>query len=221
VRAASAGLGALSVSHARSWTAALLTPAAVPLAALRALPWASSGASGGGIRRGMAVLRTTAVTAVLLGVFGALLASADAAFARVVELALPELRLGELPARLVLAGLVTTLVLGTTYLAVAPPPWSRVQVPPGRPARRGEWLVPVGALDPLAELSADAVPELDRLPEPLRSCALAPVAQRLADSADSGWAGANAARSAARRLLAERPVRPADPAVCAAQEPGR
>ena len=69
----------------------------------------------------------------------------------------------------------------------------------------------------LGELSADAVRELDRLPEPLRSCALAPVGQRLAEAADSGWAGANTARSAARDLLAERPVQAVDAADCSAQ----
>jgi hypothetical protein len=395
---AAAGLGALAVSHARSWTATLLTPAAVPVAALRALPWVARGTSAarGDVRGCVAVLRTGVVTTVLLGVFGALLASADAAFALLVELALPELPLGELPARLVLGGLVAALVLGASYLAVAPPPWSRVQVPPGRAARQAEWIVPVGALDLLllsflvvqstvlfggrdhvlrtagltaaeyarsgfwqllvvtalvlvvvaaavrwaprdeprdrglvrgalglllaltlavagsalvrlrlyeqafgatsarllaaavvvwlvvvlllvaaagarwpersslgtalpravaasagvvllalavvdadglvasrnvdrarsgaevdtaylGELSADAVPELDRLPEPLRSCALAPGARRLAETADSGWAGANAARRAARALLAERPAQDVDAAVCAAQ----
>ena len=63
----------------------------------------------------------------------------------------------------------------------------------------------------LGGLSADAVEALDRLPEPQRSCALAPVAQRLA--ADDGWAGANTARSAARALLEQRPVR-VSPAPC-------
>jgi hypothetical protein len=395
---AAAGLGGLAVSHARTWTAVLLTPAVVPLAALRALPWVARATTttAAGLRGWVAVLRTGVVTALLLAVFGALLASADAAFARLVELALPELRLGELPARLVLGGLVAGLVLGATHLAVAPPPWSRVQVPPGCPVRRAEWVVPVAALDlllllflvvqstvlfggrdhvlrtaglTLAEyarsgfwqllvvtalvllvvaaavrwaprgdprdrlvvrtalglllgltlavaasalvrlhlyeqaygattarlfavavvvwlvgvlvlvaaagagwpgagagrhlpravaasagvvllalaavdadglvagrnvdralagaqvdtdylggLSADAVPELDRLPEPQRSCALAPVAQRLADTADRGWAGANAARRTARALLAERPARDVDAARCAAQD---
>jgi hypothetical protein len=388
---AAAGLGALAVSSARSWTATLLTPAAVPVAALRALPWVARGASAGDgeVRRWVAVLRTGVVTAVLLVVFGALLASADAAFARLVELVLPELRLGELPGRLVLGGLVAVLVLGTAHLAGAPPPWSRVALPPGRATGLGEWVVPVGALDLLllvflavhstvlsggrdhvlqtagltaAEyarsgfwqllvvtvlvllvvaaavrwaprdrprdrlavraclglllaltlavaasalvrlhlyeqafgattarllasaavvevvvvlllvaaagarwprrsapavslpravaasaglvllalavvdadglvasrtvaralagageevevdtaylggLSADAVPELDRLPEPQRSCALAPIAARLAASDDAGWAGANTARSTARALLTDRPV---------------
>ncbi len=58
----------------------------------------------------------------------------------------------------------------------------------------------------LGSLSADAVAELDRLPEPQRSCALAPLARRLAATADTGWGGANLARRTARSLLAERPV---------------
>jgi hypothetical protein len=146
---ASSGLGALAVSHAGSWTAALLTPVAVPVAALRALPWVARGTSParGGVRGWVAVVRTAAVTALLIGVFGALLASADAAFARLVELLLPDVRLGELPGRLVLGALVASVALAASYLAVAPPRWALVQVPSGRAARRAEWLVPVGALD--------------------------------------------------------------------------
>jgi hypothetical protein len=88
---AAAGLGALAVSSARTWAATLLTPAAVPVASVRALPWVARGASAedGGVRRWVSVLRTAVLTAALLGVFGALLASADAAFARLVELVLP------------------------------------------------------------------------------------------------------------------------------------
>jgi hypothetical protein len=399
---AAAGLGALAVSSARTWAATLLTPAALPFSVLRALPWVARGwsADEGGVRSWVVVARTAVLTAVVLGVFGALLAAADAAFARLVELALPDVRLGELPARLVLGAVVTALVLGASYLAVAPPPWSRLQPPPGRAARRVEWAVPVAALDllllsflavhstvlfggrdhvlrtagltaaeyarsgfgqllavtalvlvvvaaavrwaprddprdvllvrgalgllialtlavagsamsrlrlyeqafgatsarllaaavvvelvvvlllvaaagarwpgrgplgrslprlvaasaglvllllavvdadglvasrnvdralagaqvdtaHLGELSADAVPALDRLPEPQRSCALAPVARRLAEGgADGGWAAANAARSAARSLLAQRPVLAVDPAVCASATSG-
>lgn len=60
--------------------------------------------------------------------------------------------------------------------------------------------------DYLGDLGAEAVPALDRLPEPMRSCVLADVivANRL-DRADS-WSGWNLARQRARELLAERPV---------------
>jgi hypothetical protein len=50
----------------------------------------------------------------------------------------------------------------------------------------------------LSRLSADAVPALDRLPEPLRSCALRPIADSL--PAD-GFGTANLARARARDLL--------------------
>ncbi|MEV5494124.1 DUF4153 domain-containing protein [Nonomuraea fuscirosea] len=60
--------------------------------------------------------------------------------------------------------------------------------------------------DYLGDLGAEAVPALDRLPEPQRSCVLADViaANRL-DRPDP-WNGWNLARSRARDLLAERPV---------------
>lgn len=47
-------------------------------------------------------------------------------------------------------------------------------------------------------MSADAVPALARLPEPVRGCVLGPIAADL-DRPD-GWRGWNAARAAAREL---------------------
>jgi hypothetical protein len=57
----------------------------------------------------------------------------------------------------------------------------------------------------LASLSPDAVPQLIRLPEPLRSCALASMETRLAN--DSFWSW-NLARQEARRLLVSPSLRP-------------
>ncbi|WP_308206057.1 DUF4153 domain-containing protein [Actinoallomurus spadix] len=56
----------------------------------------------------------------------------------------------------------------------------------------------------LAGLSADAVPALDRLPEPQRSCVL----HHLAESLDDGdsWTRFNLSRARARDLLGRRPV---------------
>lgn len=51
----------------------------------------------------------------------------------------------------------------------------------------------------LSTLSADAVPALLRLPEPLRSCALAPVRARV--GADDGVGGWNLSRARARSML--------------------
>ncbi|MGW0175508.1 DUF4153 domain-containing protein [Rhodococcus sp. NPDC003322] len=64
-------------------------------------------------------------------------------------------------------------------------------------------------VDYLRTLSVDAVPALDRLPEPLRSCALAGTGTPTA----APWYEFNAARARARDILRERPVDP--DAVCA------
>jgi hypothetical protein len=65
----------------------------------------------------------------------------------------------------------------------------------------------------LSGLSADAVPALDRLPDPLRVCALAFVAEDLTDHPD-GWRGWNLARSQARDLLAADPPARPEPGEC-------
>jgi hypothetical protein len=56
----------------------------------------------------------------------------------------------------------------------------------------------------LAVLSADAVPALDRLPEPQRSCALRTIAADLADA--ESWTSFNYARHRARDILAKHPI---------------
>ncbi|MCW3840814.1 DUF4173 domain-containing protein [Micromonospora yasonensis] len=50
----------------------------------------------------------------------------------------------------------------------------------------------------LSRLSADAVPALDRLPEPLRSCALREIAAQLPED---GWRAANVGRAQARAVF--------------------
>lgn len=55
----------------------------------------------------------------------------------------------------------------------------------------------------LSTLSADAVPALDRLPEPQRSCALRQIAHDVEKS--DPWYGFNLARHRARQILAARP----------------
>ncbi|MFI8965263.1 DUF4153 domain-containing protein [Streptomyces sp. NPDC053493] len=60
----------------------------------------------------------------------------------------------------------------------------------------------------LEGLSADAVPALDRLPEPLRSCALRDIADRLRDDEDESWYATSLAEARARDILAEHAVTP-------------
>ncbi|MCA2225393.1 DUF4153 domain-containing protein [Nonomuraea aurantiaca] len=60
--------------------------------------------------------------------------------------------------------------------------------------------------DYLGDLGAEAVPALDRLPEPQRSCVLADVIKANGLNRPDAWNGWNLARSQARELLAKRPV---------------
>ncbi|MGW5160244.1 DUF4153 domain-containing protein [Nonomuraea wenchangensis] len=60
--------------------------------------------------------------------------------------------------------------------------------------------------DYLGDLGAEAVPALDRLPEPQRSCVLADVVEANELDRPDPWNGWNLARAQARDLLAEHPV---------------
>ncbi|MEU9143476.1 DUF4173 domain-containing protein [Streptomyces sp. NPDC048349] len=55
-------------------------------------------------------------------------------------------------------------------------------------------------------LSADAVPALDRLPEPRRSCALHGISQEIAEAGDVPWYAMSLGEHRARQILRERPV---------------
>ncbi|MFC7104936.1 DUF4153 domain-containing protein [Nonomuraea rubra] len=67
--------------------------------------------------------------------------------------------------------------------------------------------------DYLGDLGAEAVPALDRLPEPQRSCVLSDVVKANGLDRPDPWNGWNLARSLARDVLAERPVREGSSAV--------
>jgi len=135
-----------AVVDVRTLAGTLGSWAAVPLAALRGLPWLGrSLRAGGGPRALWPVLRTVALSLLLVLVFGALFASADAVFARWVDALTPDLRADTL----VLRGLVAVAVGGVTlagaYVALNPPRTDRLAPGGGRPvARAFEWLVPVG-----------------------------------------------------------------------------
>lgn len=137
---------AVAATSARSAPAVVLSAAGGFAGAIRALPWVGRGlTSTVGTRWGqlLVALRAVAVTLALLLVFGLLFASADAVFASYV----PEFDLGSLPARVVVGVLVAFLAATLAHLALAPPAWAEVGLPPGRASRRGEWLLPVLALD--------------------------------------------------------------------------
>jgi hypothetical protein len=144
--ATAAGVAAVAATSARSAPAVLLAGMSWATAVVRALPWLGRGLGErlGSRRRQMLVaLRSVLVTGVLLTVFGLLFASADRVFASY----LPRLDLDLLPAQVVVAALVALGAATLAHLALAPPTWSRLAVRPGRPARPGEWLLPVVSLD--------------------------------------------------------------------------
>jgi hypothetical protein len=140
--------GALAVAGGRTLRGVFLGVMALPIAAFRALPW---GVRSAGTARGRAnanSLRTAAAAViglVLLLVFGALLAGADAAFAKLLDGILPTVDAGSV-ARWIFSFVVVGLgTLAACFLALAPPAFDG-EASQRRRVRRVEWALPVGAL---------------------------------------------------------------------------
>jgi hypothetical protein len=127
----------------RGVPAALL---AAPAAMVRAVPWLGHGMRGGGLGR---VLRTgvaALVGLVLLALFGSLLASADAAFAQVVDDLLPRIDGGSVTRWTVLFGFGALAAAGACFLLLGPP--DPATAAPPRPTRLRclDWALPTGLL---------------------------------------------------------------------------
>lgn len=141
-----AGAAAVALTSARRAAAVLLAPVLAVLGTLRAMV-AVRGALGSlaGRRREsvLVALRSLAVTLVLVGVFGALFASADAVFAALM----PRVDLGRVPGQVLVGLLVAGLAVGAAHLSLAPVPWPDASTVARRAVRPAEWLVPVLALD--------------------------------------------------------------------------
>ncbi len=143
-------VGAAVLAGGRSVIGLVASAAAIPMAGIRGLPWLGrsvrrSTVGGRQADHWWSLLRTTAVSLLLVVVFGALFASADALFARWVGALVPDLSFGSMFFRgfvfLAFAGLTLTGV----YVALCPPNVERLSLPAGRPVRRlFEWVVPVG-----------------------------------------------------------------------------
>ncbi|MEU4220968.1 DUF4173 domain-containing protein, partial [Actinoplanes sp. NPDC026623] len=141
--------GALAVAGGRSIRAMGLAAVAAPVAGFRSLPWARRGIVAVGRRSGGNGLRITATVAVsiaLLVVFGSLFASADAAFADLIENAFPAVSAVTV-IRWIFVALVTTFILGgAAYLRAAPPDLSGLDGPGTRRVSRLEWVIPLTLL---------------------------------------------------------------------------
>lgn len=137
-------VGAAALTGARSVNGLIASLAAVPLAGLRGLPWLGrSFTVPGRAAAWWPLLRTLAVSLILVLVFGALFASADALFAQWVSAVVPDLTLDSVSLRAFVLAAVFGLTTAGVYVALVPPRVDRLALPPGRVVRRFEWVAPV------------------------------------------------------------------------------
>ncbi|MFJ7047249.1 DUF4153 domain-containing protein [Streptomyces sp. NPDC101112] len=141
--------GSLALHGGRTWPAVLLGPVGVFTALVTGPAWAWQGLrerAGGDRSKVGPALRSLAVAAGLLLVFGVLFAQADAAFADLLGALVPDVSTEDGPWRvlLLMLGLVGTLAAART--AAAPTRWDRVQVPAARARGRVEWALPLVGL---------------------------------------------------------------------------
>ena len=143
-------VGAAVLAGGRSVIGLVASAAAIPMAGIRGLPWL-----GRSVRRSTvegrpsdhwwSLLRTTAISLLLLVVFGALFASADALFARWVGALVPDLSFSSMFFRGFVFLAFAGLALAGVYVAVNPPKVEKLSLPAGRPVDRSfEWVVPIG-----------------------------------------------------------------------------
>lgn len=93
------------------------------------------------------VLRTGALSLVVLGIFGGLFASADAVFGSWASALVPDLAWDSITFRTFVFVAVSGFVLTAAYLAINPPNVNSLHGPAGTPVRhRWEWLTPLGVV---------------------------------------------------------------------------
>nr|WP_149359424.1 DUF4153 domain-containing protein [Lolliginicoccus suaedae] len=136
------------LTGARSFGAMVASMAAWVLAAIRGLPLL--GRTLNVLSRRSAVwpvVRTVAVTLLVLVVFGGLFASGDAIFGSWADRIVPDMQVDGFINRAFVGFFVGGIVLAASYVAVNPPPVEKATLPPGTPVRRRfEWIIPLGML---------------------------------------------------------------------------
>ncbi len=141
--------GSLALHGGRTWPAVLLGPVGVLTSLVTGPAWAWQGLRermGGNRSRLAPLLRALVVAAVLLFVFGALFAGADAAFADLLGALVPDVSVSDGPWRFLLLALGLFGTLAAARTAAAPARWDRLQVPAGRARGRVEWALPLVGL---------------------------------------------------------------------------
>ncbi|MEU9059723.1 DUF4153 domain-containing protein [Streptomyces sp. NPDC048430] len=143
-------LGSLALHGSRTWPGVLLGSLGLFPSVAAGVRWGWHGVrdraddSRGRVRT---VVRSTAVAVVLLVVFGALFASADAAFADLLGSLTPDVSVGDSPWRLFLFALGLVGALAAAYSAAAPVRWDGITVRPGKARNRAEWALPLIVLN--------------------------------------------------------------------------
>ncbi|WSV67472.1 DUF4173 domain-containing protein [Streptomyces sp. NBC_01012] len=143
-------LGSLALHGSRSWPGVFFGSLGLFPSIAVGVRWGWRGVrdrtddSRGRIRT---VVRSAAVAVVLLVVFGALFASADAAFADLLGSLTPDASVGDSPWRLFLFAVGLAGALAAAYSAAAPVRWDHIAVRPGRARNRAEWALPLIVLN--------------------------------------------------------------------------
>ncbi|MFF7180960.1 DUF4153 domain-containing protein [Streptomyces sp. NPDC008121] len=143
-------LTALALHGGRGWPSVLFGPVGLLDSLGPGVLWVWRGLrerADGTRGRAGPVLRTVGVAVLLLVVFGALFAGADAAFADLLGSLIPDISVSQAPWRFsfLLLGLFGAISLART--AAAPLRWDRVVFAPGRARGRLEWALPLIVLN--------------------------------------------------------------------------
>lgn len=150
--AAALASGSLALHGTRTWRGTLIGCVGVVGEVLPGALWVWRGLrerADGSRDRWWPAVRTAGVAAVLLAVFGALFAGADAAFADLLAGLVPEVSVSDGPAHTLLFVLGLAAALGAARTAAAPWRWDRVEGGRGRPRGRMEWALPLIVLNAL------------------------------------------------------------------------
>lgn len=143
-------LGSLALHGCRTWLGVVLGPFGLFGSLGTGLFWGVRGVrerAEGSRGRWAPVVRTVVVAGVLLVVFGALFASADAAFADLLGGLTPDVSVADGPWRTLLWVVGIVGALAAAHTAAAPLHWDRITVRPGAARGRVEWALPLIVLN--------------------------------------------------------------------------
>ncbi|WP_443079245.1 DUF4153 domain-containing protein [Streptomyces sp. NBC_01498] len=143
-------LGSLALHGCRTWPGVVLGPFGLIGSLGSGLVWGARGVrrrAEGTRGRWAPVVRTVLVAVVLVVVFGALFASADAAFADLLGALIPDVSVADGPWRALLLVIGLVGALAAAHTAAAPLRWDRITVRPGTARGRAEWALPLIVLN--------------------------------------------------------------------------